>query len=128
MAVPTNLVATPVSDTQIDVSWDDMGVVGYDVEVVQPLLDENGAPLFIEGGDYLLAEEPIETILDHPTNSYSDVGLVAGQQRFYRVRSVLAGAAVGPVMLGDFDDVDTTGAGDGDELTFDGTTSEWKPA
>jgi hypothetical protein len=71
MPSPANLVATAISATSIDLSWDAYaGATGYSVE-------RNGVVL----------------VDDHATTSYSDTGLAAGTSYDYRVRAVL-GAAV----------------------------------
>lgn len=65
-AVPANLQAVAVSDTQIDLSWDAVtGATGYDIE-------RDGAII----------------VFDHPTTSYSDTGLAATTEYDYRVRAV----------------------------------------
>lgn len=66
LGVPQNLTATPVSSSQIDLSWDAVsGVSGYDIE-----------------------RDSTVIVFDHATNSYSDTGLTASTQYTYRVRSV----------------------------------------
>ena len=63
---PTNLTVTPVSPTQLDLSWDAaLSATGYDIERDGAVIVEN-----------------------HPSTSYSDVGLVEGSAYTYRVRSV----------------------------------------
>jgi hypothetical protein len=66
--VPTNLTATPISSTQINLNWDDMsGATGYDIE-------RDGAII----------------VYDHPVSSYSDTGRTPSTEYDYRVRTVTA--------------------------------------
>lgn len=65
---PPNFTATPVSDTQIDLSWSAVtGASGYDIE-------RDGAVI----------------ATDATGTSYSDTGLAAGTSYSYRIRSVRA--------------------------------------
>lgn len=64
---PHNLAATPISTTQIDLSWTAMpGVLGYDIE-------RNGV---------VIATDVVGT-------GYSDTGLTGGTTYTYRIRSVM---------------------------------------
>ena len=63
--VPTGLQVTPVSGTQINLAWDNMGAYNYDIE-----------------------RDGVVIVQDHTTNSYSDTGLTAGVEYDYRVRTV----------------------------------------
>lgn len=65
----TGLTATPISQTQIDLSWD---------------------TVIYQGGGYAYDIERDGTVIvrDHPTTSYSDTGLTAATQYTYRVRAV----------------------------------------
>jgi hypothetical protein len=64
---PQNLIATAVSDDQIDLTWDVFtGAIGYDIE-----------------------RDTLVIVSDHPTNSYSDTGLDPSTLYTYRVRAVI---------------------------------------
>ena len=84
-AAPTNLTATSVSDTQIDLSWDapseDGGdaITGYDLE-------------YSEDGN----EPWTDLTTSGTTTSFDDTGLTAGSTRHYRV------AAINNVGTGDY--------------------------
>jgi hypothetical protein len=73
-SIPTNLTATAVSSTQINLSWtastDDVGVTGYRIYRCQG----SGCT-------------PSTQIATSPTNSYSDTGLTASTTYRYRVRA-----------------------------------------
>jgi hypothetical protein len=65
---PTNIIATPVSETQIDLAWDAVvGASGYD----------------IERDSVIIATDVVGT-------TYSDMGLTADTEYGYRLRSVRA--------------------------------------
>ena len=66
LRVPQNLVATAVSQTQIDLTWSGVpDANAYDIE--------RDSSLLVSG---------------HTTNSYSDTGLAVGSEHTYRVRAV----------------------------------------
>jgi chitodextrinase len=71
-SVPQNLVATPVSDDQIDLTWsastDNLGVTGYNIYRDDVLVDTS------------------------PTNAYSDTGLAIGTEYEYEVSAFDAAA------------------------------------
>src|SRR2546430_4122520 len=79
---PSNLTATAVSGSQINLSWtasmDDVGVTGYPVERCQGAGCTSFAPLATAGG---------------PT--YSDTGLRAHTSYTYRMRATDAAAEIG---------------------------------
>ena len=65
-SAPTNPTATPVSASQIDLSWDALtGATGYDIE---------------RDGEVIVS--------NHATTSYSDTGLLPGTEYDYRVRGI----------------------------------------
>lgn len=74
LAAPTNLVATPVSSTQINLSWDDNSTneTAYVVE-----RSPNGTDTWAVLTEALAVD----------SESYSDLGLTPGTQYFYRVKS-----------------------------------------
>jgi fibronectin type 3 domain-containing protein len=78
--IPVGLLASGVSRTRIDVSWQDVeGETGYE------LYRSNGT-----NGNYLLfATLPANTV------SYSDSGLFANTINYYKVRAINAGGASG---------------------------------
>jgi chitodextrinase len=73
-SIPTNLVATPVSTTQINLTWtastDNVGVAGYNVQSCQGANCTNFAQLAQPGG-----------------NSANDTGLTPGTSYSYRVQA-----------------------------------------
>lgn len=63
---PTGLTVTVVSDTQLDVAWDEVtGASGYDLE-----------------------RDDVIILTDHASTSYSDTGLTQNTEYTYRVRAV----------------------------------------
>jgi hypothetical protein len=63
-----NLIATAASSDQIDLTWNDVGV--------------------LTGETFDIERDGNVIVYDHPTNSYSDTGLDPNTQYTYRVRAV----------------------------------------
>jgi fibronectin type 3 domain-containing protein len=82
-STPTNLTATPVTTTQVNLSWsastDSAGVTGYRLERCQGAGCTNFAQIASPAG-----------------TTYSDTGLTAGTTYVYRVRAVDSRGTLGP--------------------------------
>jgi len=73
MAAPTNLVAATIDDDSISLSWDAYsGATGYDIE-----------------------RDSVVIVTNHPTTSYTDMGLDPGTSYDYRVRAKLGAGGGG---------------------------------